>query len=133
VAAGLVTLLAAGAFAAWPRPHRITRENFARIAEGMGRAEVEAILGPEGDYRTVPTELVYRAHWYTGRGFIVHDDDLVWGTPDGLWEGDAGNIRVIYRQGRVVKMAFVATERLEQSYLGNLRWRAERLWRRWFA
>jgi hypothetical protein len=40
-----VALLAAGAFVLWPRPDRITRENFGRIKEGMSRAEVEATPG----------------------------------------------------------------------------------------
>jgi hypothetical protein len=50
VPAGRAVLLAAGAFVLWPRPERITRENFKRIREGMTQAEVEAILGPPGDY-----------------------------------------------------------------------------------
>jgi hypothetical protein len=58
VGAGLVVaLLTAGAFVAWPRPDRITRENFDRIQLEMGQAEVEAILGPPGDYTTGPVRL----------------------------------------------------------------------------
>ncbi len=52
--AGLVVLAAVGAFVLWPRADRITRENFDRIREGMGREELEAILGPPGDHRTGP-------------------------------------------------------------------------------
>jgi hypothetical protein len=56
VLAGLaVLLLAVGGFVLWPRPNRVARENFDRIREGMTRAEVEAILGPPGDYQTVRT------------------------------------------------------------------------------
>jgi hypothetical protein len=51
----LVALLAAGAFVMWPRPDRITRENYQRIRYGMSRGEVEAILGPPGDYTSAPT------------------------------------------------------------------------------
>jgi hypothetical protein len=96
----------------------------------MSRSEVEAILEPEGAYRTVPTEVAYHASWWPNGRLVLEDDDLIWGTPDGLWEGDAGNILVIYRQERVTNVAFVRTRKLDESYLRNLRWRAERLWRR---
>jgi hypothetical protein len=39
----------------WPWPGRIAKRNFTQSAEGMRRAEVEAILGPPGDYTTGPT------------------------------------------------------------------------------
>src|SRR5262245_31156651 len=51
-------LLAVGAFMAGPPPpDRVTRANFDRVWEGMSRAEVEAILGPPGDYTTGPGEI----------------------------------------------------------------------------
>jgi hypothetical protein len=56
-ALGLAVVVAAGSFL-WLRPNpalRITRENCDRIRAGMTRAEVEAILGPPGDYTTGPT------------------------------------------------------------------------------
>jgi hypothetical protein len=58
--AGLVlaVLVAIGAFVLWPQSDRVTRENFDRIREGMSRAQVEAILGPPGDYRIGPTVAV---------------------------------------------------------------------------
>src|SRR6516164_10518508 len=57
VLAGLAGLVAAVVVVLWPRPSlRITLENCKRIREGMSRAEVEAILGPPGDYRTGPGE-----------------------------------------------------------------------------
>jgi hypothetical protein len=47
LAAGPVLLLAAVAlFVAWPRPERVTRENFGRVRKGLSEAEVRAILGP---------------------------------------------------------------------------------------
>jgi hypothetical protein len=55
-----VSVLVLLAGTAWPiifpagNP-RLTRQNFDRIKEGMRREEVEAILGPPGDYRTAPT------------------------------------------------------------------------------
>ena len=71
VLAGLTVVVAAGAVVLWPRtPSRITLENCNRIREGMSRAEVEAILGPPGDYRTGPGE--------TGHGST---ENMFW-TPD---------------------------------------------------
>jgi hypothetical protein len=70
--AGLPVVVAAGAVVLWPRtPSRITLENCNRIREGMSRAEVEAILGPPGDYRTGPGE--------TGHG--MGTENMFW-TPD---------------------------------------------------
>jgi hypothetical protein len=39
---GLAALVAAGAFVLRPRQERITRENFARLKEGMTYTEMEA-------------------------------------------------------------------------------------------
>jgi hypothetical protein len=127
VLAGLAVVAAGVVVVACLQTRRITRENFDRVALGMSRTEVEAVLGPEGDYRTMPTKFVYLAQWYTERGA-----DYVDFTPDELWESDAGNICVKYRLGRVAAKKFVMTSRLDQSYLDNLVWRAKRQWHRWF-
>jgi hypothetical protein len=57
--AGLAVVVGAGTVVLWPRADRITLENFDRIKKGMRRAEVEAILGPPGDYTTGPTETTF--------------------------------------------------------------------------
>jgi hypothetical protein len=62
VAAVLVVLAGVAAFALWPRPGRITRENYDRISAGMSRAEVEVILGPPGDHTTGPN-VYHGAYW----------------------------------------------------------------------
>jgi hypothetical protein len=49
--AGLAVVFAIGAFVLWPRPERITRENFERIHEGMTLADVTALLGPAHEPR----------------------------------------------------------------------------------
>src|SRR5690349_20867928 len=54
----LLAVIAATAVALWPQPDRITFENCDRITEGMSRAEVYAILGSPGDYRTGPVVYV---------------------------------------------------------------------------
>lgn len=50
VVAGVATL------ALWPRPDPVTLANYDRVEEGMSPAEVTALLGPPGDYRTHETE-----------------------------------------------------------------------------
>jgi hypothetical protein len=65
--AGLAVVVAVGVVVLWPPEDRITEANLERIKEGMTQAEVEAILGPPGDYRTGHGEtgipvLVQRQH-----------------------------------------------------------------------
>jgi hypothetical protein len=55
VLAALTVLALFGAFAMRPPPNQITWVTFGRIREGMSRAEVEAILGPPGNYATGTT------------------------------------------------------------------------------
>ena len=51
LAVGVVVLVGVAALVAWPWGERITPDNINRIMAGMSRAEVEAILGPPGDFR----------------------------------------------------------------------------------
>jgi hypothetical protein len=114
-----VALLTAGAFVAWPRADRITPENCDRIGEGMTVAEVEAILGPPGDYRSVPSFAPV---------FSVHYSETIQET----WQGNEGCIQVDFLDGRVLPASYYAGVRLEWGPLDVLLWRAERQWRRWF-
>jgi hypothetical protein len=136
--AGLAVVVAAGTVVFWPRPDRITRENYARVHEGMTQADVEAILGPPGDSRTGPTLF----------GSPTERHDLVplsrilseWPEPVDpcsylhcIWASDSVQIEV----GFHTKMgAYRATCRPlrsgNQSVFDNLLWRAKRQWRRWF-
>ena len=52
--AGLAVVVAVGAVILWSQlePDRITQASFERIRVGMTRADVAAILGPAGDFRT---------------------------------------------------------------------------------
>jgi hypothetical protein len=133
-AVGLAVLVAAGAFVLWPRTDRITRENFDRIKEGMSRAEVEAILGPPGDYRTGP--VVY----FTPTDRDVMDEPSVpFEDPDSaLWLGDRAGGRVGFDEAGCVtiwdaSLECRSGERVSQGPVDNLLWRAERLWRKWFS
>jgi hypothetical protein len=47
-----LAVVAGGAVLLWPRPARITWDNYEAIRIGMARAQVEAILGPPGFYAT---------------------------------------------------------------------------------
>jgi hypothetical protein len=119
VVARVAVLVAVGAFILWPRPDRATQENFNRIQPGMSRAEVEAILGPPGDYRSGYT------HDYETRASLP--DDLI-------WETDHVIIVVYFKASGRVRFQRIQLVSLRESSdpLDNLRWRAKRQWRKWF-
>ena len=113
---GLAVVVAAGAVALWPRPERITRENFARLKFGMSRAEVEAILGSPGEFSTGPLEYGY----------------FCMGEPPDVWESDQGVILVFYGAPPLALDVRIVPKRKEVGPLDNLLWRAKRQWHRWF-
>jgi hypothetical protein len=145
VLAVLAVVVAAGVVL-WPRPpSRITRENFDRIREGMTRAEVEAILGPPGDYRThfgqtadgnggehgwLPDPDEYKPAIATWRD--AGENPFGKFNGEATWVGDTVLVLVVIDDtGRVLE-----TDTLERRRLGgtidNLLWRAKRQWLRWF-
>jgi hypothetical protein len=139
VLAGLaVVICAAVVLALRPQPDRVTRENFDRITECLNRAEVEAILGPPGDYRTVPTDPDRL------NPNVVIVSKFPWSEKDwACWQGDAGEGWVFFGKetGTVRVGVFsqsswedkdVLIVKVKQGPLDNLLWRAKRQWRRWF-
>jgi hypothetical protein len=145
--AGLVTLAALAAFVLWPRADRVTLQNFNRIREGMSRAEVEAILGPPGDYRTICTETncgLYQPPYLDcdlnryaageGKGGYWPLDDSSGDATSfyGTWFGDDGYINVQFVSDAVDDKAFYHSVRKEMTSLDNLLWRVKRQWRQWF-
>jgi hypothetical protein len=130
VAAGLVALLVVGTFLLWPRSDRITEESFARIQKGMTRRQVEAILGPPGDYTTGPVDGL-QAYRCGGSKPIVRLDEK---TSLFFWIGDATLISVVLDEetGTTLGMDCHAVHKQPQSTLANLAWRAKRRWPRWF-
>jgi hypothetical protein len=123
----LAVLLAVMAYAARPiffppTNPRLTRENFDRIKEGMKRADVEAILGPPGDYRTGP---------------IDPDPQVIMFLPSGrrrenwshAWLGDkAIFLAWVDPDGTITQHCFRSME-LEPVEFGTLmRWRCRRWW-----
>jgi hypothetical protein len=139
--AGLAVVVAAGAVVVlWPREDRITQENCDRIHEGMTLTEVEAILGPPGDYRNGPTDPEPQPFW---AGWSVGPDPDY---PPLIWQGDRGVIWV-FRKGHgdpsivgdepddpdnVSGTRFLEVQRVPQDPLANLLWRLKRRWHRWF-
>jgi hypothetical protein len=147
--AGLV-VLAAGALVVWPRPNRITQDNFDRIRDGMSQADIEALLGPPGDYRNVPTTDASDPQ--------IFDDIDAWACslfrhkrvgpesadPPGFWFGDEGYIWINFESGLVPDLeiksyggssrtrGFQICKKQERGPLHNILWRAKLLWHRWF-
>jgi hypothetical protein len=96
---------------------RLTQENFERIKEGMQMKEVEAILGPPGDYRTGPTLPIY----------LRNSLDL-FGRVGLIWKGGEGEIRLwVDSRGIVSPSEFLPTSPEPVGLLDLLRWR----WDRW--
>jgi SmpA/OmlA family protein len=140
----VLAVLAVGAFVLWPRPNPITQENCDRIREGMSRAEVVAILGPPGDYRTGqtadPVPLYYRSDRPTPAEYAkaAYDRENVFVSRNGdgwerlIWLGDEGDIFVWFRRDGVSSHGLVYSNKVTQTPLQNFLWRAKRLWHRWF-
>ncbi len=128
----LVLLAAPGALALastvavlWPRPSRITRENYDRIRVGMSRAEVEGIFGaPPGLYTNGPTDLA--GDFESAIGF--HGSNIM------VWGDDTLLVYVGFDYpGRIVESKTVLNvKRRDQGVLENLLWRLKRQWRRLF-
>jgi hypothetical protein len=130
LAVGLMALVGFGAFVAWPRPNRVTRQSFDRIELAMRREEVYAILGPPADYRTGPAtyhSLNLDPDFTIG---ILENENAV------NWVSDQAqlmvNITRIDGRDLVTGKAYWSTARQEQGPLDNLLWRAKRQWRKCF-
>jgi hypothetical protein len=127
VLAGLAAMVAAGVVVLWPPQNRITQENFDRVREGMSRAEVEAILGPPGDYSTGPTNSFHPV------SVISNDLRRVEIGPYAFdWRSDDLSVHVLFIDSRVVVADAYTNKLVAQSPLDNLLWRAKRQWHRWF-
>jgi hypothetical protein len=124
--AALVALGLAGVagFVLWPRPSA-TRENYDRIKAGMSRAEVEAIFGPPGDYRTTITFHEMDRQDPFGLGLPGESERDYWMT-------DEVRIRISFdSSGRVVGTNIGrAFSMPEDGTLDNLLWRAKSRWRK---
>jgi hypothetical protein len=134
----LAAVVAAGVFVCWPRPELpspVTPEKLARIQRGMSRADVEAILGPPGNYSTGPRR---------SAGFAMSLDDLhPWHVlrnvssievppgppvsyPGTDWTDDEGSLTVFFGPEGVHDVMFFPSRRVEQGRWENFLWRAAR-------
>jgi hypothetical protein len=135
-----LALLAGTSLTLLPRaPSRITAENVERIREGMSLAEVDAILGPYGDYTSGPVLPLDDGSCVDVSGMSYNESvDTPGRRSDGSlsnagWACDSGYAEVFFdRHSRVTDAWFQPYGRMPQTPLENLLWRCERRWRRWF-
>jgi hypothetical protein len=127
VLAGLA-VLAAGALFLRVRllDGRITPANFERIHRGMTRAEVEAILGPPGDF-TAKVSFVY---------YPPTDRFTLPGPPKRAyqeWITDAHGLMVGFdsASGLVEEICYLEVHPAQQSVFERLLWPIQRVCRRW--
>jgi hypothetical protein len=153
--AGLTVVVAAGVVVLWPRASsRVTPENFDRIRKGMTQQEVEAVLGPPGDYRTGLGEAgvdrtglgehgvvvdVQNMYWVPddpdstlpnwGRNLATPEEPASWAT----WSTDSFEIVTHFDHSGGVAHLWGYPRRTTQGPVANLLWRLKRQWHRWFA
>jgi hypothetical protein len=116
----LTVVVAVGTLMLWPVPGRVTNESFDRIRNGMKRSDVEAIIGPPGDYRTWSESNIYRP--------LIN---LMGGWQD--WQTDSGLFCVAYDPSGYVCDTYRQQDNSpEPGSLEKLVRRAKRQWHRWF-
>jgi outer membrane protein assembly factor BamE (lipoprotein component of BamABCDE complex) len=127
----LFVIVLVGTASPWPRPERVTPQNFSLIHKGMSRVEVTAMLGPPGDYSTLPP-----APLTVGEPPQLDQDspsDTEWETIDSVqyWLNDDLEITVYFDPNGVVRTECDPAHVIKNSTFGNLVWRAKRLWNKW--
>jgi hypothetical protein len=129
VLAGLAVAVTVGAVAlrSQSEPDRITQANFERIRVGMTRADVAAILGPKGDFRTKKESIFLGEPLHyppSGPPVVAYDQ----------WIGDShvASIAFSHASGLVEAKSFMVNVPIEQSEFDTVLWRAKRQWHRWF-
>jgi hypothetical protein len=137
LASAIATLLAASIFVMEVRRPQVSPENCRRITANMTHSEVEAMLGPPGDYTTGPVEDVGTSPEIAEPLQISPDlseRKVSWQSDRTVyWHGDNGIIQVSFDPtGHASYKCFVSATKLEQSLLGNLLWRVNRQWRKLF-
>jgi hypothetical protein len=119
ISLAVLALVAARPLLFPPTNPRLTRVNFDRIKEGMKLADIEAILGPPGDYRTGPVDKDLQID-------TVHLSSGPWSH---AWFGDKAIILTwIDEDGTVYMPRFEPVEMEPVGLLALLRWRCDRWW-----
>jgi hypothetical protein len=134
--AGLAVIVAAVVVGMWPSRDRIAAAR--QITAGMYRSEVEALLGPPGDYTTGPGRptsddaeylLDARAAFYKPSQY----EPLWLSRATEWWLCDIGRIGVCFDRDNKVEVVILRPfTRYHQGPLEDLLWRAKRQWHRWF-
>jgi hypothetical protein len=152
--AGLAGLLVVGAFVLLPRPERITLENSGRVQPGMTLDDVEAILGPPGDYRTgcgaTRTDGLAREAKWSGEvnaggptwssewpaidSSASNSPPLEWPKyAHVVWISDFMYVDIYFDGKKLVSKTYAFERQMTESPIGRARWWAKRLWRRVFS
>ncbi len=107
-----------------PAPSRVSPESFGRVDVGMRRAQVEAVLGMPGDYRTGPTEEPPALSFGTDEAELAKAS---------TWAGDTAVISVEYDGAeKVTAKRYEPLRRTAPSFFDDWLWRIRRQWRQWF-
>jgi hypothetical protein len=101
----------------------INAKNFERINGRKSRQDVEAILGPPGDYRSGPID---PEHTVYGFYFGISPSEVA------LWYSDTGIVEIHFFGTHIGRKYYTPTQQVPQPPLENLIWRANRQWHRWF-
>jgi hypothetical protein len=128
-----VILLVAADFVLWPQssPSRITRANCERLCRRMSRADIEAILGPPGDYtshpiREVDLQLVCGPAECLAAWKNSGSEALLWQDNDTIV-----TVRIHPPEGMMYYSCW-ETIGVRQTAYENIVWRINRQWRKWF-
>jgi hypothetical protein len=122
----------------WPRPERITPENYARVRTGMSRTQVEEILGLPGDYRTElgESQFVKDFPWDPDPGADPLTPSNWSKIPEqrsfACWISNSCQITVYIDDSGHVQEMYEFPRRTTQGVVANLIWRLKRQWHRWF-
>ncbi len=117
------------AFALRQQSDRVTRENYDGIHADMTPADVEAILGPPGDYTTGPNE---PDHDRSVKAWLQPTRDPA--DPVNFaewWHVDSATVLVMIDAEGLMFKTYIPCKP-SGNLLKRLLWRFERPWRRWF-
>jgi hypothetical protein len=131
--AGLAVVVAAGAVVFWPPidpASRITQENFERIRPGMTMAEVTAMLGPPGDYKTPNSPVVFHTGEAPGFGSMMTSVDGPKRVE--IWDSDTGLVSIEVDSSDTVRWGTFDPHFANGSLFSTALGWAKRQWHRWF-
>jgi hypothetical protein len=134
--AGLAVAIATvAAIALWWQQvgSRINRENLFRLRDGMTLAEATAILGPPGDYRSGATESCDRRDPFGSTFQTVIGNRIESNDRRVVWDTDSARVIVTFDvSDQLVGGSLISMQKTKVSLVENVRWRAKRLWDKWF-